>query len=131
MRYILIRFTFNEFGQEVRGSLRLLHAVAFHDLSVSVDADVPRPARLGLSVQDGRVGDVVVLEHTLLKLTLGCEVFLKDEAETESATSGQRRRITHLERLPFFLYLFYYLYIYSPVPPAQLGMGGNGAHISS
>ena len=78
MLYILIRDTFNEFGQEVRGSLRLLHAVPFHDLSVSVDADVPRPARLGLSVQDGRVGDVVVLEHALLKLTLGREVFLKD-----------------------------------------------------
>lgn len=83
VQYVFICSTFNEFGQEVRSSLRLLDTVPFHDLSVSVDTDVPRPARLGLSVQDGRVGDVVVLKHTLLKLTLRREVFLQD-TETET-----------------------------------------------
>lgn len=78
MYSILFCSTFNEFGQEVRGSLCLLDTVPLHDLSVPVDADVPGPPRLGLSVQDGRVGDVVVLKHTLLKLTLRREVFLKD-----------------------------------------------------
>lgn len=68
--------TFNKFGQEVSSTLGLLDPVSFHDLSVSVDADVPRSARLRLSVEDGRVGDVVVLEHALLELALGCEVFL-------------------------------------------------------
>lgn len=56
--------------------LRLLDPIPLHDLSVSVDANVPRPTRLGLSVQDGRVGDVVVLEHAFLELTLRREMFL-------------------------------------------------------
>lgn len=68
--------TFNKLGQEVSSSLCLLDAVPLHDLAVPVDADVPSPPWLGLSVQDGRVGDVVVLKHTLLKLTLRCKVFL-------------------------------------------------------
>lgn len=70
--------TFNEFGQEVSCSLRLLDPVSLHDLAVPVDADVPSTSRLGLSVQDGRVGDVVVLKYTLLKLALRREVFLQD-----------------------------------------------------
>ena len=36
--------TFNDFGQEVGGTLGLLHAVALHDPAVAVDADVPRAA---------------------------------------------------------------------------------------
>lgn len=73
---IMYIYTFNEFRQEVCSPLRLLDPIPLHDLSVSVDADVPRPTRLGLSVQDGGVGDVVVLEHALLELTLRREVFL-------------------------------------------------------
>ena len=107
----VIYFTFNEFGQEVRSSLGLLDTVSLHDLSIPVDADVPRPPRLGLSVQDGRVGHIVVLKHTLLKLTLRCEVFLK-HTEKEAHTSGQRRRITHLERLPYFICSI--IYIFTP-----------------
>lgn len=60
------------------GALRLLDAVSLHDLAVPVDADVPGPARLGLSVQDGRVGDVVVLKHALFELAFWREVLLKD-----------------------------------------------------
>lgn len=71
--------TFNKFGQEVSRSLGFLNAVSLHDLPIPVDSEVPRSPRLGLSVQDGRVGDVVVFEHTLFKLTLGSEVFLKDK----------------------------------------------------
>lgn len=46
-------YTFNKFRQEVCRPLRLLDPIPLHDLSVSVDADVPCPTRLGLSVQDG------------------------------------------------------------------------------
>ena len=58
------------------GALGLLDPVPLHDLAVPVDADVPGPARLGLSVQYGGVGDVVVLKHTLLELALRRKVFL-------------------------------------------------------
>lgn len=70
--------TFNELGQEVSSTLGLLDPVSLHHLAVPVDADVPRSTRLGLPVQDGRVGDVVVLEDALLELTLRREVFLYD-----------------------------------------------------
>lgn len=121
--------TFNEFGQEVSSSLGLLDPIPLHDLSVPVDADVPRPARLGLSVQDGRVGHVVVLKHTLLKLALRREVFLKHTTHTgreDTHTSGQRKRITHLEHLPlffFFLSLLLFIYLLS----GSTGSAGNGS----
>lgn len=124
--------TFNEFGQEVSSSLGFLHPVPLHDLSVPVDADVPRPSWLGLSVQDGRVGHVVVLKHTLFELTLRREVFLK---YTHTQKRGkQRPRQVRAASEPsaffgahvfffFFFYLFHYLYIYSPI---LQGTAGNG-----
>lgn len=82
------------------GSLSLLDTIPLHDLSVPINPNVPGPARLGLSVQDGRVGDVVVLKHTLFKLTLGREVFLKD---TERETHTQQvRSIIYIFTLQFY-----------------------------
>lgn len=57
-------------------SFGLLHAVALHDLAITVDTDIPGAARLGLAIQHGGVRDVVVLEYTLLELTLRSEVLL-------------------------------------------------------
>lgn len=58
-------------------SFRLLNPVALHDLAVTVDTDIPRAARLGLTVEHGGVCNVVVLKHTLLELTLWSEVLLQ------------------------------------------------------
>lgn len=97
--------------------LCLLDPVPFHDLSVSVDTDVPSPTRLGLSVQDGWISDVVVLKHALLKLALRREVFLKDtqtQGEEHTHThmrTGQRRTITNLECLSFFICSIIYIFI--------------------
>lgn len=122
--------TFNEFGQEVSSSLGFLHPVPLHDLSVPVDADVPRPSWLGLSVQDGRVGHVVVLKHTLFELTLRREVFLKythTKKRETAPTSGQSslRTVSLFRRsgCPFFFFMCHYLYIYSTI---LQGTAGNG-----
>lgn len=132
--------TFNEFGQEVSSSLGFLHPVPLHDLSVPVDADVPRPSWLGLSVQDGRVGHVVVLKHTLFELTLRREVFLK---YTHTQKRGkQRPRQVRAASEPsaffgahvffFFFFICSIIYIFTPqFCRVQLGMGGNGRNISS
>jgi len=109
----------------VSSTLGLLDAVSLHDLSVPIDADVPGPPRLGLPVQDGRVGDVVVLKHTLLELALWCEVFLQ---HTHAWIRSEEKNNTF--RVWAIFYRCYYLYIYSPIPQAQLGMGGNGLYIS-
>lgn len=61
------------------GSLGLLHPVALHNLTVTVDADIPGAPGLGLTVQHGRVRNVVVLKHALFKLTLWSEVLLQNK----------------------------------------------------
>lgn len=61
------------------GSFGLLHPVAFHNLTIPVDADIPGAARLGLTVQHGRIRDVVVFKHALFKLALGSEVLLRNK----------------------------------------------------
>lgn len=43
--------TINDFGDKMAGTLGLFDAISFHDLAILVDADVPGPARLGLTVQ--------------------------------------------------------------------------------
>lgn len=114
------RPTFDEFGQEVCSPFRFFDPVPLHDLSVSVDPDVPGPTRLGLSVQDGRVGDVVVLEHTLLELTLRREVLLQDMRAHTHIRSGEKNNKFEVSVI---FYLFYYLYIYSAI---AVGSAGNG-----
>lgn len=118
------RPTFDEFGQEVCGPFRLFDPVPLHDLSVSVDPDVPGSTRLGLPVQDGRVGDVVVLEHTLLELTLRREVLL--EHTHTCIRSGEKNNKFEVS---FFISAIIYIFIWQ-LQGTQLGMGGNGAHIS-
>lgn len=112
------RPTFDEFGQEVRGPFRLFDPVPLHDLSVSVDPDVPGSTRLGLPVQDGRVGDVVVLEHTLLELTLRCEVLL--EHTHTCIRSGEKNNKFEVSVI---FYLCYYLYIYLAIAGDSAGNG--------
>lgn len=68
--------TFDNFRQKVCSSLVLLHPVALHDLTITVDANIPAAARLRLTVEHGGVRNVVVLEHTLFELTLRSEVLL-------------------------------------------------------
>ena len=58
-----VPLTFDDLGQEVGGALVLLDAVPLHGLAVAVQTQVPGPARVGLPVQHGGVGDVVVLKH--------------------------------------------------------------------
>lgn len=70
------RPTLYNFRQEMCSSFVLLYPVALHDLTITVDADIPAAARLRLAVEHGGVRDVVVLEHTLLELTLRSEVLL-------------------------------------------------------
>lgn len=57
-------------------SFVLLYPVALHDLTITVDANIPAAARLRLTVEHGGVRNVVVLEHTLFELTLRSEVLL-------------------------------------------------------
>lgn len=79
--------TLYNFRQEVCSSFGLLYAVALHDLAITVDANIPGAARLGLAVEHGGVCNVVVLKHTLLELTLWSEVLLKRDMQ-----KGKRRR---------------------------------------
>lgn len=57
-------------------SFGLLYPVALHDLAITVDTDIPATARLGLTIEHGRVCNIVVLKHTLLELALRSEVLL-------------------------------------------------------
>lgn len=68
--------TFYNFRQKVCSSFVLLYPVALHDLTITVDANIPAAARLRLTVEHGGVRNVVVLEHTLFELTLRSEVLL-------------------------------------------------------
>lgn len=69
--------TLYNFRQEVCSSFVLLHPVALHDLTITVDTNIPAAARLRLTVEHGGVRNVVVLEHALLELTLRSEVLLE------------------------------------------------------
>lgn len=69
--------TFERFGYKVCCGFVLLHVVPLHDSALLVQSQVPGPTRGLLPVQHGGVGDVVVLKHRLLELTLGGEVFLQ------------------------------------------------------
>lgn len=62
-------------------SLGLLYPVALHDLTVTVDTDIPGAARLGLAIEHGGVRNVVVLKHALFELALRSEVLLKRDME--------------------------------------------------
>lgn len=68
--------TLYNFRQEMCSSFVLLYPVALHDLTITVDTDIPAAARLRLAVEHGGVRNVVVLKHTLLELTLRSEVLL-------------------------------------------------------
>lgn len=74
--------TFYRFRQEVSSWFGLFDPVALHHLSLFIQAQEPGPARLLLSVQHGAVDHIVVLEHRLLKLTLGCKQFLRGHKDT-------------------------------------------------
>lgn len=75
----LSRLTFERFGYKVCCGLVLLHVVPLHDSALLVQSQVPGPTRGLLPVQHGGVGDVVVLKHRLLELTLGGEVLLREK----------------------------------------------------
>lgn len=77
--------TLYNFRQEVCSSLGLLYPVALHDLTITVDTDIPGAARLGLAIEHGGVCNVVVLKHALLEPTLRSEVLLKRDTEREEA----------------------------------------------
>lgn len=68
--------TFYNFRQKVCSSFVLFNPVALHNLTITVDTNVPAAARLRLTVEHGGVRNVVVLEHTLFELTLRSEVLL-------------------------------------------------------
>lgn len=70
------RPTLYNFRQEMCSSFVLLYPIALHDLTITVDTDIPAAARLRLAVEHGGVRNVVVLKHTLLELTLRSEVLL-------------------------------------------------------
>lgn len=73
---LLVQLTFKWFGNEVCCRLVLLHVVPLHDSTLLVQPQVPGPTRGLLSVQHGRVGDVIVLKHRLLELALRGKMFL-------------------------------------------------------
>lgn len=73
--------TFERFGYEVCCSLVLLDVVSLHDAALLVQSQVPGPTRGLLPVQHGGVGDVVVLKHGLLELTLWGEMFLRAKCD--------------------------------------------------
>ncbi len=75
--YYELKHTLYKLGQEVGCSFSLFDPISFHDLSVPVNTNVPGPTRLRLTVQDRGVCDIIVLKHTLLKLALRREMFLK------------------------------------------------------
>lgn len=72
-----IGLTFQRLRKEVCGRLVLLHVIALHNLPFLIQAQVPAPARLLLSVDHGGVRHVVVLKYRLFKLALRREVFLE------------------------------------------------------
>lgn len=73
----MLPFTFQWFRYEMCGGFVLLDVVSLHDSPLLVEAQVPGPTRGLLPVQHGGVGDVVVLKHRLLELTLGGKMFLR------------------------------------------------------
>lgn len=72
------RLTFEWFRYKVCGGLVLLDVVPLHDPSLLVESQVPGPARGLLPVQHGGIGDVVVLKHRLLELTLRGKMLLRE-----------------------------------------------------
>lgn len=60
------------------GGLVLLDVVPLHDPSLLVESQVPGSARGLLPVQHGGIGDVVVLKHRLLELTLRGKMLLRE-----------------------------------------------------
>lgn len=71
--------TFDDFRHKVCRPLGLLYPIALHDLTISVDTDIPGAARLGLTIEHGWVRDIVVLKHALFELTLRGEVLLQEK----------------------------------------------------
>lgn len=80
----LVQFTltFERFRYEVCGGLVLLDVVPLHDSTLLVESQVPGPTRGLLPVQHGGVGDVVVLKHRLLELTLRGKMFLRGKCDS-------------------------------------------------
>lgn len=80
--------TLYNFRQEVCSSFGLLYPVALHDLAITVDTDIPATARLGLTIEHGRVCNIVVLKHALLELTLRSEVLLRRNMQEGERVRG-------------------------------------------
>lgn len=74
------------------GGLVLLHVVALHDAALLVESQVPGPTRGLLPVQHGRIGDVVVLKHRLLELTLRGEMLLRGGKNVTGMRTNQERK---------------------------------------